>query len=347
MTHLPSSSLEESGVRPRRPGTLFRDWFFEGKVFSLRLEQSRIIMGQDLTLIVMAAGMGSRFGGLKQVEGLGPHGETLLEYSLYDAMRTGFKDVIFVIRRDIESVFHERVLSRLNPAVRYRLAFQDKDKGLPKGATIPDRLKPWGTGHAMLCGLTAGVNQPCAVINADDFYGASAFQALARFLSDRHNEQGHTLVAYSLEKTVSPHGTVSRGVCRLKPNGSLEAICERRNIGWNDGRLIYTEPDGEKGVLAPDTPVSMNLLGFQSGVELELQAEFLHFFHEKGQDPKAEFGIPDFIGSLLEKNEGEIQVLQTDEQWLGVTYPEDKTAVREGLARRVAAGEYPEKLTGI
>lgn len=303
-------------------------------------------MGQDLTLIVMAAGMGSRFGGLKQVEGLGPNGETLLEYSLYDAVRAGFNDVVFVIRRDIESVFREKVLSRLNPAIRCRLAFQEKDMGLPEGASAPDRPKPWGTGHAMLCGLAAGVNQACAVINADDFYGRGAFEALAEFLGDRRNAQRHALVAYSLEKTVSPHGTVSRGVCRLKPDGTLEGIRERRDIGWDDGRLVYTEPDGEKGVLAPDTPVSMNLLGFQPGVESELRAGFQRFFREKGQNPKAEFGIPDFIGLLLEKDKGGVQVLRTDEQWLGVTYPEDKAAVREGLARRVAAGAYPEAVGG-
>lgn len=302
-------------------------------------------MACDLTLIVMAAGMGSRFGGLKQVEGLGPHGETLLEYSLYDARRAGFNEVIFVIRRDIETVFHEKVLSRLDSTVRYRLAYQDKDLGLPAGARAPERPKPWGTGHAMLCGLSVGVNTPCAVINADDFYGPKAFSALARFLQDERNAGCHALVAYSLEKTMSPHGTVSRGVCRLDEQGCLKEIRERRNIGRENGQLFFVEPDGERGVLSPDTPVSMNLLGFQPGVAPELKALFQRFFQEKGQEPKAEFGIPDFLGHLLEKKPGSVRVLLTDEQWLGVTYPEDKEAVREGLARRVAEGEYPEKLT--
>lgn len=294
-------------------------------------------------LVVMAAGMGSRYGGLKQLDGVGPSGERLLDYSLYDAIRAGFSRVIFVIRRAFEAEFREAVLEPISSRIETACVCQELDL-LPDGFTAPPgRVKPLGTGHAILCCRDA-VRAPFAVINADDFYGADAYAQLAAFLRAANPSAcSFALVGYPLEKTMSPHGSVSRGVCEVDADGRLRRVEEWTDIRRADG-VIEARRDGASRIFAPQTPVSMNLWGFTPALFPALDSAFRVFLRAHGDNPKAEFFIPSVVDAMIKDCCADVRVLDTTARWMGLTYPEDRDAVRAGLRDLVDAGVYPSPL---
>jgi len=298
-------------------------------------------------LVVMAAGIGSRYGGLKQVDPVGPSGEIVIDYSVYDALRGGFEKVIFIIRRDIEEVFREKVGRSIEKQVDSAYVFQELDR-LPEGfVRPPQRLKPWGTGHAVLC-ASDQVTGPFAVINADDFYGAGAFATLADYLrnaSDRDGKYDCGLVGYVLGKTLTEHGHVARGVCATA-GGRLVEIVERTCIQRFPDGVKYTEDGQNWFAIDPDSTVSMNMWGFTPGFLDELRTGFDEFCRTSLNTPKSEFFVPVVVNDLIVSGKTSPTVLMTDEQWYGVTYQEDKPALKAAIDRMVASGRYPENLWG-
>ncbi|MCP4376970.1 MAG: nucleotidyltransferase [bacterium] len=298
-------------------------------------------------LVVMAAGIGSRYGGLKQIDPVGPSGEIVIDYSVYDALRAGFEKVIFIIRREIEDVFREKIGKSIEKQIDTAYVFQDLD-ALPEGfACPPDRLKPWGTGHAVLC-ADEQVTGPFAVINADDFYGAGAFAVLGDYLRTARDADGKydcSMVGYILGKTLTEHGHVARGVCTTA-DGCLVDIVERTCIQKFPDGVKYTE-DGENWVdIDPASTVSMNMWGFTLGFLDELRAGFKEFCSTSLNTPKSEYFVPAVVNDLIVSGKTSPKVLVTDEQWYGVTYQEDKPAIKASIAQMVAAGRYPENLWG-
>lgn len=295
------------------------------------------------TLVVMAAGMGSRYGGLKQIDPVGPAGEIVIDYSVYDAVRAGFGKVVFVIRRDIESAFREAIEPHFAGRVPLEYVFQELD-ALPSGFTVPEgRKKPWGTAHAILCCRDA-VREPFGVINADDFYGRDAFARLGARLGRRGvADRAFVLIGYRLINTLSEHGAVSRGVCRVDARGHLLGVAERTHISKRDGEIVAEDAAGHDR-LPPDTVVSMNMWGFTPALFDELDAAFLRFLTEQGSNPKAECYIPTVVDGLLREGRIEVEVAPTDAVWLGMTYPEDRAAVRAGIQRLVTGGDYTTPL---
>lgn len=295
------------------------------------------------TLVVMAAGMGSRFGGLKQIEAVGPGGEIVLDYSVYDALRSGFGRVVFVIRRDIERAFRAVVEPRLGGRVELDYVFQELDD-LPTGFAAPaGRTKPWGTGQAVWACRDA-VRVPFGVINADDFYGPRSFALLGERLRGLSpTEQRHILVCFHLGHTLSEHGHVSRGVCRVNASGRLEGVEERTHIARRDGQIM-AEDRHPPAALADDTPVSMNLWGFTPRLFESLGADFRGFLEQRGHDPKAEFYLPAHLDGLLRAGRASVDVVTSPETWLGMTYPADRAAVTHGIRRLIERGAYPHTL---
>ncbi|MBQ9296590.1 MAG: nucleotidyltransferase [Paludibacteraceae bacterium] len=295
------------------------------------------------TLFILAAGMGSRYGGLKQMDGLGPNGEAILDYSVYDALRAGFGKIVFVIRKDFEDDFRRVVLSKYEGKVQCELCFQSVDK-VPAGCTYnPERTKPWGTNHALLMGREL-IHEPFAVINADDFYGKESFQVLADFLKSVEGTEGHyCMVGYRVCNTLSENGAVSRGVCATDENGYLTDVVERTKIEDKNGTIVFTE--GEQDTpLAPNTPVSMNMWGFTPEYFQYSEEAFRAFLAEKGGELKSEFYIPTLVNQLIVAGKATCKVLDTPSKWFGVTYSEDRPQVVEKINRLIQAGEYPEKL---
>ncbi|MBN1880943.1 MAG: nucleotidyltransferase [Deltaproteobacteria bacterium] len=292
--------------------------------------------GRRPTLVIMAAGMGSRYGGLKQLDPVGPSGELLIHYSLYDAHLAGFDRVVFVIRQDFEEEFKERITPFSPKGVDLVYVYQDVSD-LPKG-----RTKPWGTGHAVLV-CDSAIDGPFGVINADDYYGRSAFQTLYDFLkSDRCTERTYCMVGYLLRNTVSPHGAVTRGVCRVA-DGALTGINETGGIELRGGE-IGVEENGIWKVFDPSSPVSMNIWGFDSNLFLYLKDRFASFVTSAEGNPKEEFLIPEVIGDLVREGALRVDVLETDEVWFGMTHPEDRRIVTEKIAQMVKDGIYPQSL---
>lgn len=289
-------------------------------------------MSFDATLVVMAAGMGSRFGGLKQVEPIGPKGEAILDFSVYDAKKAGFNKVVFVIKHEIEEEFRSLVGSRIEKQIAVEYVFQETDM-LPEGFTCPeDRKKPWGTGHAIYCCRNT-VKTPFAVINADDYYGHSAFsQIYEQLKADREN---YCMVGFRLANTLTENGTVSRGVCTIE-GGRLKSIVERTKIA--DCR--YTEDDVNWVELPADTVVSMNMWGFQPDIFKYLEQDLCEFLKEKLTTPKAEFYLPGVVSGLISSGEKQVHVLVAEDKWYGITYKEDKDAVVSAISQKIAAGEY-------
>ena len=280
--------------------------------------------------------MGSRYGGLKQIEPVGPSGETMLDYSVYDALRAGFTRVVFVIRRDFEALFRERVASKYAKAVEVECVFQSIDE-LPLGFTGPTgREKPWGTGHATWCARDA-VREPFAVINADDFYGAGSFRALSHFLQSAKGDRAG-MVGFQLARTLSESGAVSRGICQVATNGTLLTVSERSGIVATD-----VGPDRE---LPGQTVVSMNCWGFLPSFLPKLEVEFQTFLEAAlSQNPmKAEFYLPSAVSALIARGELTVDVLPTDAEWFGVTYKEDKPSVVASIEALVKSGAYPRSL---
>ena len=290
-------------------------------------------MKKDITLVVMAAGMGSRFGGLKQIEPIGPGGEVLLDFSVYDAVKAGFTKVVFVIKHAIEKDFKEMVGKRIASHVKVEYVFQELDK-LPEGYTCPvEREKPWGTAHAILCCKDV-VKEPFAVVNADDYYGPSAFRQMADFLNEDNSD--YAMVGFRLENTLTENGHVSRGVCEIE-NGVLKTIVERTKIM----DCKFTEDDGATWTALPeDTVVSMNLWGFRTDIFDYIETGFKAFLDEKINTPKSEYYLPLIVAELIEKGEKDIKVLVAEDKWYGVTYKEDKQVVVDAITKKMEDGLY-------
>lgn len=297
------------------------------------------------TLLVLAAGMGSRYGGLKQLDPVGPNGETIMDYSVYDALRAGFGKVVFVIRKDFEDDFRSKVLSKYSSHIPVEVVFQSLD-ALPQGyACPPGRTKPWGTNHAIMMGQTA-INEPFAVINADDFYGRDAFEVIERELTAEHTRKGdYCMVGFRVGNTVTANGTVSRGVCTTDANGFLTDIVERTAISVDkDGNVSYADGNGNAVPLDRNTPVSMNLWGFTPDYFDFSNEEFCKFLDEKIAVEKSEFYIPTAVDNLVKAGKATVKVLDTASQWFGVTYASDREDVVSKLAALHAEGVYPERL---
>ncbi len=295
------------------------------------------------TLLVLAAGMGSRYGGLKQLDGLGPHGETIMDYSIYDALQAGFGKVVFVIRKDIEKEFREKILSKYEGHIPVEVVFQAIDE-LPEGFTCPEgRTKPWGTNHAVMMAADA-IKEPFAVINADDFYGRDAFEVVARELADAKPGK-YSLVGFRVGNTMSPNGSVARGVCATDADGMLTDIAERKDIRYDEeGRIIFNDENGDVQQLRPETPVSMNLWGLTPDYFTLAEREFKDFLRANADNPKAEMTIPDCMDCLIKKDEARVKVLDTTSRWFGVTYAGDRPGVVEKFAELHRQGVYPDKM---
>jgi NDP-sugar pyrophosphorylase family protein len=303
-------------------------------------------MAHKPILVVMAAGMGSRYGGLKQIDPVGSHGEAILDYSLFDAHQAGFETAVIIIKQAIAADFMDTVGKRLERCpMEIRYAYQEIDK-IPAGAAVPaGRTKPWGTGHAVLCASDAIGDAPFAVINSDDYYGKQGFKAIFDQLSTAKSGE-YCMVGYELGKTVTEHGSVARGVCSTDEAGRLITIDERTRIEQRGGKIAYTL-DGENWVeLPPDTPVSMNMWGFTPGFLPELKEKFAFFMaNTMGNNPeKAEFFLPFAVAELLAEGKAQVQVLRSADKWYGVTYAADKPQVVAALKEMADQGLYPDGL---
>lgn len=293
------------------------------------------------TLVILAAGMGSRYGGIKQIDSFGPGGETLMDYSIYDAIRLGFKKIVFIVRRDFAKEFKEIFEPKLKDRVALEYVYQEMDS-FTEGMTIPaDRKKPWGTAHAVLCSMEL-VHEPFAVINADDFYGYDAFKKAENFLQSECTADRYAIIGYDLLKTLSENGTVNRGVCAVDSEGNLSSIVERINVGMKNGKVLCD--DGlQPSELPLNTSVSMNFWCFHPSIFAYTQKKFREFLRDNIQNPKAEFFIP-IVGDQFIKEGGTIKVITTPVPWFGVTYKEDSPEVAKKLKELVSMNEYPERL---
>lgn len=299
------------------------------------------------TLFLLAAGMGSRYGGLKQLDGLGPHGETIMDYSIYDAIRAGFGKLVFVIRKDFEKEFREKVLSKYEGHIPCEVVFQSLDK-IPAGFTVPEgRTKPWGTNHAVMMGEDV-IKEPFAVINCDDFYGHDTFRVVGKFLSELPEGAKNTyaMVGFRVGNTLSESGTVSRGVCSMNSERYLTDVVERTEIERHDGTVQYKDENGNWVSIADETPVSMNVWGFTPDYFDYSNKYFVDFLNSPATKAniKAEYLIPTVVYDLIKGGKATVKVLDTTSKWFGVTYSKDRPEVVTKIKALVDAGEYPEKL---
>lgn len=296
------------------------------------------------TLFVLAAGMGSRYGGLKQLDGLGPNGETIMDYSIYDAIHAGFGKVVFVIRKDFEQDFRDKILSKYEGHIPVDVVFQSVDR-LPEGFTCPtERTKPWGPAHAVIMAAGA-INEPFAVINSDDFYGRNSFEVLARELMRPRDRKGdYCMVGFRIGNTMTENGGVNRGVCQTK-DGLLTSVEECKEIAYNENHeIVYNDADGKERRLDANVPVSMNMWGFTPDYFGFGIREFSKFLSEKINVPKSEQVIPDVADALIKSGEATVKVLDTDSRWFGVTYADDRAGVVEKFAELHNDGVYPDRL---
>jgi choline kinase len=294
------------------------------------------------TLLILAAGMASRYGSMKQTESFGPDGETIMDYSIYDAIRAGFGKVVFIIRKDFADNFKQSIEPKLKGKIEVDYVYQELDSFVDSAYLPAERTKPWGTGHAMLCAKDA-VKEPFAVINADDFYGKDAFEKAAQFLLKFCTQKEAAIIGYNLGNTLSEHGTVSRGVCMVDEDKKLTNITERTKIYIKDGEIVYEENE-QCTVLAADTNVSMNFWCFHPSIFNLTDIMFKEFPKNNMDNLKAEFFIPIIADHFIQHFEGIIQVISTSSQWFGVTYKEDADAVRESLNKLIDGNEYPRSL---
>ncbi|MEM7790028.1 MAG: sugar phosphate nucleotidyltransferase [Verrucomicrobiota bacterium] len=296
------------------------------------------------TLLILAAGMGSRYGGLKQLDQMGPQGETVLDYSVYDAIEAGFGKVVFVIRQDFAEAFRSAIGEKFSDRIEVTYAFQELSD-LPDGFSLPDaREKPWGTAHAVRAARKE-INTPFAVINADDFYGRDAFVQLIQYFADQPNEIGlrTCMVGYSLENTLSDHGSVNRGLCAVE-NGTLQSVEEHTGISQDTNGAIHGfNLQGAAVALEPSAIVSMNFWGFTPAIFNCIETQFIDFLKKRGSEMKSECYIPSIVDHLIQTKQTECVVLETSSSWFGVTYPEDKPLVQESIRKLVQNGAYPEK----
>lgn len=296
------------------------------------------------TLFVLAAGMGSRYGGLKQLDGLGPNGETIMDYSIYDAIQSGFGKLVFVIRKSFEKEFVDKIASKYIKHIPVEIIFQELDD-LPKGFTLhPERVKPWGTNHAVLMGKDV-IKEPFAVINADDFYGRDAFEKLAGFLSNLNGSENHyCMVGYRLQNTLSESGAVARGVCEKNANDFLVSVVERTHIERKDGIVKYKDAENYWYELPENAPVSMNMWGFTPDYFRYSDEYFVKFLESNQQNPKAEYFIPLMVDHLITNKIADVKVLDTSSKWFGVTYAEDRDSVVAKLQDLADKKTYPSPL---
>ena len=297
------------------------------------------------TLLVLAAGMGSRYGGLKQLDGVGPNGETIMEFSIYDAIKAGFGKVVFVIRKSFETAFREKFEDLFEDQIEIAYAFQEINLKL-EGIEIPERTKPWGTAHAVLA-AKAHINEPFAVTNADDYYGTEAYQLIADFLRNEVSPSHYAMVGYILANTISANGEVNRGVCNMDRNRHLQNMVERKGIGRKkNGHIYYTE-NGKRFSLSKDTLVSMNLFGFHHSLFEKIEKGFIQFVKENCQNPTAEYYIPLIINQLINNKTIKMSVIPTKEEWYGVTYQADRPTVVAALQKLSDKGHYSSPLWTI
>lgn len=296
------------------------------------------------TLFILAAGMGSRYGGLKQLDGVGPSGETIMDYSVFDALRAGFGKIVFVIRHDFEKEFREKVISRYEGLVPVEVVFQGVDT-LPAGfRPDPERTKPWGTNHAVLMGKEA-IHEPFAVINADDYYGPESFSILAEFLRDAAGEKNrYCMVGFKIENTLSENGGVSRGLCQVSPEGNLTGVTECHGIQRKNGHIVQTLEDGSEAPFPEGANVSMNMWGFTPDYFDYSEKAFVRFLEHHGNELKSEFYIPSVVNDLISDGTVTLQVKETPSKWFGVTYAADRPATVAQFRKLVDEGIYPEKL---
>lgn len=295
------------------------------------------------TLLILAAGMGSRYGGLKQIEPVGPNGETIIEYSVFDAIRAGFGKVVFVIRESFALDFKARFESKLAGKIEIEYVYQEINK-LPQGFVLPEeRVKPWGTGHAVLMAKEV-IFEPFAVINADDFYGPQAYRVIADFLTQSVKENNYAMVGYQLNKTLSDFGGVSRGICETDENNYLTKITETHKIRQQNATIICESENKETVELTGNEPVSMNFWGFHPSVFKNIEDQFIEFLHTNIQLPKSEFYIPFVVFDMIKSGQTNVEVLKADSPWFGVTYKEDKPFVIEQIQKLTDKGVYPDNL---
>ncbi|MEK6782082.1 MAG: sugar phosphate nucleotidyltransferase [Bacteroidota bacterium] len=300
-----------------------------------------MINQKKLTLLVLAAGIGSRYGGIKQIDGFGPNGETIMDYSLFDAIHSGFTKVVFIVREEILEIVKDKFLPKLKGKVEVEFVVQSLDKLIPTEYYNPARTKPWGTGHAILCAKDV-IHEPFAAINADDFYGRDAFQSLADFFATETNG-AHCMVGFTLKNVLSEHGSVSRGCGERDEAGYLKTVIERTTIVKENGKIIAREKEGDL-LLSPETPTSMNFWGFHPNVFGLAQKLFNEFLKTNQQNLKSEFYIPIIVNEMIKRNEGKVKVISGGNIWFGVTYREDKEVVASRISALVKEGKYPAGL---
>ena len=301
------------------------------------------------TLVIMAAGMGSRYGGLKQIDSVGPNGEIIIDYSIYDAISAGFNKVVFIIRKENLEIFKEVVGDKVSSKINVEYVFQETDK-LPEGSTVSvERVKPWGTGHAVMC-CKGVVKEPFAVINADDFYGREAFELVSKWmdtLEEGKKPYSFAMIGYVLKNTLTENGTVSRGICEKDENSNLVSVTERTKIMRNGGNVQYNENDVWYDI-DENSVASMNFWGFVPEFIDEAEKGFANFLKSEDKDlSKAEYYLPTAVSELIESKKCNVNVLTTNEKWIGVTYKEDKDAVKSEIASKVESGKYPDNLFGV
>jgi hypothetical protein len=296
------------------------------------------------TLFILAAGMGSRYGGLKQLDGLGPNGETIMDYSVYDALQAGFGKIVFVIRHDFEQEFREKVISKYEGHLPVEVVFQDLN-ALPEGFTCPEgRTKPWGTNHAVLMGKDV-IKEPFAIINADDFYGDESFKVLADFLKEAEGKSNqYCMVGFKIENTLSENGGVSRGLCQVGADGNLTGVKECHGIQLKDGKLVQTLEDGTEGEFPQGAAVSMNMWGFTPDYFGHSERSFVKFLNESGKELKSEFYIPTVVNELITAGTSTLKVLVTPSKWFGVTFAADRPATVARFKELADKGIYPSPL---
>lgn len=296
------------------------------------------------TLYVLAAGMGSRYGSLKQMDGLGPNGETIMDYSIYDALRAGFGKVVFVIRKSFDKDFREKIVSKYENHIPVEVVYQELDN-LPEGFELhPDRQKPWGTNHAVMMAKDV-IKEPFAVINADDFYGRESYAILAEQLNKMNGTENHyCMVGYRLSNTLSESGAVARGVCETDDNHFLKSVVERTHIERKDGKIQYKDAENYWFELPENAPVSMNMWGFTPDYFEHSEKYFIKFLEQNASNHKAEYFIPLMVDHLIVNKTADVKVLDTPSKWFGVTYAEDRAGVVEKLQKLVEKGEYPSPL---
>ncbi|MDD2380804.1 MAG: sugar phosphate nucleotidyltransferase [Mariniphaga sp.] len=298
---------------------------------------------QKPTLLILAAGMGSRYGGLKQIEPVGPNGEAIIDYSIYDAIRAGFGKVVFVIRESFADAFREKFDPKLKGKIDVEYIFQELNQ-LPGGFTVPEnREKPWGTAHAIQVAQHA-ISEPFCALNADDFYGYPAYQAMAKFLMHSADEREYAMIGYRLSKTLSDFGSVSRGICDVDRNDMLQKIVETIKIVKREDKIVSIESDGRELFLSGNESVSMNIWGFKPSVFKTLNEKFTRFLEHHRNEPKSEIYIPSVVFEMITEGSAKVKVLKADSPWFGVTYREDKPRVIARINQLIAAGDYPEKL---